>query len=69
MPETGYYNRSGVKRGRGNVVRRDTAPLPEPPTKRDPRERTVAECSDLPVPVELAGYDRARVTTYDWWKR
>lgn len=41
-------------------------PLDAPRESPRARERSCVECTKLPVPVMLAGYDRARTSLYDW---
>lgn len=42
----------------------------ELPTPKPTRERSCVECERNPVPIMLAGYDRARISvSYDWAER
>ncbi len=61
-----FERRSTMKRGVGNVLRRDTLPPLDPPDTEQ-RELTAAECERLPFLAGLSGHDPERLASYEWW--
>lgn len=61
-----YYTRRSCRRANGNILRRDTLPVDDPPEKRR-REPTCAERDAAPVCVAIIGLDPQRMQTSKHW--